>query len=304
MNPERSHDPGDALDNPFLGFRSRTLIWWMIVVGFALGLVVAVVSSVTSESTRDLLGEVAVHGLVAAWIVWACRAADVDLGRLIGRVPAEYNWLPAVGLLATAITFSIGSWSLTAYGLSHLAPELLESFLTFDEPVDDSMVSYVWLILGGVAVGPVLEEVLFRGIFVNRWGVKWGLRIGIIISSAVFGILHFDLLGATAFGLVTALLYLQFRTLIVPIVFHVANNLVATVAMLIPGSDEPWTLAAELEEIEAMALPGLAMVAVTLPILIWYVRRHWPSPDAEIPYVSASPSKTRGEESNDQDRGR
>ena len=46
------------------------------------------------------------------------------------------------------------------------------------------------------------------------------------------------------------------------------------------------------------------MVAATLPILIWYVRRHWPSSDAEIPYVSTSPSKTRGEESNYQDCGR
>lgn len=289
--PEISHGPGDAPDNPFLKLRSRTLIWWMIagsIVVFVVAALVGVISPLDplESTTGDVVVEFALDGLVVAWIVWACRHADIDLGRLVGRVPAGYNWLPAAGLLAITFIFSIGSFSVTAYGLSRVSPELLEPLLTAGAPDQDSMISLVWWVIGGVAVAPILEEVLFRGILVNRWGVKWRLGIGIIISSVIFGIGHgLDLAGATAFGFVTALLYLRSRTLIVPIAFHVANNLVATVPMFMPGSDEPWTFADELAEIEAMALPGLAMVAVTLPVLIWYVRRHWPSRDAEIPYM-------------------
>lgn len=290
MDPELSHDDGDAPDNPFLKLRSRTLIWWVIVGGIALAVVVGIVSSASpvdpmESATGDLVVELAVHGLVAAWVLWACRNADADLGRLIGRVPVGYNWFPALGLLVATMVFSAGSWFVTAYGLSHVAPALLESLLTLGEPVLDSIVSYAWWVIGGVAVAPVLEEVLFRGVLVNRWGVKWRIGTGIIVSSVIFGTLHFDMAGATAFGLVAALLYLQSRTLIVPIAFHAANNLVATVAEFIPGAGEPWTLGAEPEEIQAMALPGLGMVAVTLPVLIWYLRRHWPSHDAEIPYM-------------------
>ena len=290
MNPEGAHDPGDALDNPFLRLRSRTLIWWTIVgsiVVFVVAALVALISPLDpmESATSDLVVELALYGLVAAWIVWACRNADIDLGRFVGRVPAGYNWLPAAGLLAITMTFSLGSLSVTFYGLSRVAPELLESLLAFGGPDPDSMISSVWWVIGGVAVAPVLEEVLFRGVFVSRWGVKWGLGTGIVVSSAIFGILHVDVAGAVSLGLVASLLYLQSRTLIVPIAFHAANNLVATVPMFMPGPAEPWTLAAELEEIEAMALPGLAMVVVTLPVIIWYVRRHWPSRDAEIPYM-------------------
>lgn len=238
------------------------------------------------ESTiGDVVVEIALYGLVMAWIVWACRHADIDLGRFVGRIPAGYNWLPAIGLLITTMTFSLGSLSVTFYGLSRVAPELLETLMTAGAPDLDSMISLVWWVIGGVAVAPVLEEVLFRGVFVSRWGVKWGLGVGIVVSSAIFGILHVDVAGGMALGLVASLLYLQSRTLLVPIAFHTANNLIATVPMFMPASDEPWTFAAELEEIEAMALPGLAMVVVTLPVLIWYVRRHWPSRDAEIPYI-------------------
>ena len=289
--PEQpSLSPEDVPENPFRRLRSRTLIWWMIVGSIAVFVVAALVGLILpldpmESATGGVVIEVALHGLVAAWIVWACRNADIDLGRFVGRVPAGYNWLPAVGLLAITMTFSLGSLSVTAYGLSRVSPELLDGLLSALEPDPDSMISSVWWIIGGVAVAPVLEEVLFRGVFVSRWGVKWGLGIGIVVSSALFGILHLDVAGAMALGLVASLLYLQSGTLIVPIAFHAANNLVATVVVFMPGSDEPWTLAAELEEIEAMALPGLAMVVVTLPVLIWYVRRHWPCRDAEIPYM-------------------
>lgn len=288
--PEVSHDPGDTSDNPFLKLRSRTFIWWMIVGGIAVFVVAALASLILpldsmESATGDIVVDIALYGLVVAWIVWACRWADADLGRLIGRVPAGYNWLPAAGLLATTFIFSIGSLSVTAYGLSRVSPELLESLLSAGVPDPDSMISLVWWAIVAVAVAPVSEEVLFRGVFLSRWGVKWGIGTAILVSSAIFGILHLDVAGAMALGVVASLLYLQSRTLIVPIAFHAANNLVVTVAMFMPGWDEPRTFAAELAEIEAMALPGLAMVVVTLPVLIWYIRRHWPPRDAEIPYI-------------------
>ncbi|MCY3699102.1 MAG: type II CAAX endopeptidase family protein [Gemmatimonadetes bacterium] len=290
MGPESADDPGDAPDNPFLRLRSRTLIPWAIVGSVAGGVFLVIVSSVTPMDPDSAIVEfvfaLAFYGLLAAWIAWACRRAGIDLRRLVGRVPVGYNWLPALGLLVTTMVFSTGSWFVTAYGLSHLAPGLLEALVTLGETIVDSIaVAVAWAILA-VVIGPVTEEVLFRGMLVSRWGTKWGIGTGIVVSAVIFGVLHpVDAAGATAFGFVAALLYLQSRTLIVPIAVHAANNLVATVTEDLFAWGEPWTLAAEVEEIEAMALPGLAMVVVTLPVIIWYVRRHWPSRDAEIPYM-------------------
>lgn len=121
--------------------------------------------------------------------------------------------------------------------------------------------------------------------------MKWRIGTGIALSAVVFGISHFvDVASATDFGLLTALLYFQSRTLIVPIAFHAAYNLVVTVAGLAVGWDEIWKPSAELAEIEAMTLPSLAMMAVTLPVLVWYIRRNWPSRDAVLPYLKVDSS--------------
>ena len=283
-----------APDNPFLRLRTRTLIPWMIVGTIAIAVGFAIVSLVSpmdlmDPATGDLAAEVAVYGLLAAWLVWACRNSGADLPRLIGRVPAGYNWLPAAGLLATALMFSIGSWYVTAYSLSRLAPGMLESLMAMEQPVGDSIASHVLSAVVVVVIAPVTEEVLFRGVLISRWGVKWGVRTGIVAAAVVFGVCHLiNTAGATALGLITALLYFQSRTLIVPIAFHAANNLVATLAEFAVGSEEPSTLVVELQEIEAMVLPGLAMVALTLPVLVWYIRRNWPARDAVLPYMEVA----------------
>ena len=292
--PDQDVQPGIQPDNPFLKLRTRTLIPWVIVGTIIVFVLLAIADAVTQadlldSATGDLVGEIGVYAAVAVWIAYACRNSGADLRHLIGRVPSGYNWFPAAGLLATSMAFSIGSWYLTAYSLHHLAPGMMEWLLTLDMAVPDSIASHVLSATIAVVIAPVVEEVLFRGVLVGRWAVKWGLRTGIVATAVVFGLLHVpDAAGATAFGLITALLYLQTRTLIVPVVFHAANNLIATLAEFAVGSEEPWTLASELEEIEAMLLPGLVMMAVTLPVLLWYIWRQWPARDARPPYMDVA----------------
>ena len=58
----------------------------------------------------------------------------------------------------------------------------------------------------------------------------------LILTSIAFGVLHAKPFGDRRLGLVAASLYVQSRSLIVSIVFHVANTLVATM-LETPDSD-------------------------------------------------------------------
>lgn len=100
----------------------------------------------------------------------------------------------------------------------------------------------------------------------------------VVATSLAFGILHANPVGITVAGLVLAVLYLRTGTLLVPIAFHAANNLVATIPEFRAGSPEPMDVAAVIQEFRdtGLALWGVAGVAVTLPVLVWYLRRHWP----------------------------
>lgn len=278
-------------DTPFHNLRTRTLIPFTIFAVIGLYVVFRIVASMTPIDPEDpTTGEAAfqfvLYGALALWTWWACRRSGTGMRRLVGRVPAGYNWLPVLGLLVVAGLFSVGSLYATAYGLSRIAPGMLEWLLEAGTLLlVDSIASGVMWTLIAVVLVPVVEEVIFRGILVNRWGVKWGVTTGIVASSILFGVLHpMDPAGSTIFGLVAAVLYLQTRTLIVPIAFHAANNLVVTVLVLVDPDEGPFDLAAELQEIEAMALPGLGIAAVTLPVLVWYLRRHWPGRGVRIPY--------------------
>ena len=283
--------PEEEPANPFEALRTRTVIPFVILGLIVLYVVFRIVAGLTpmdpdDPATDELAAAIGFYGALALWILWACRRSGVGVRRLVGRVPDGYNWLPVLGLLVVAGVFSVGTWYVTAYGLSLVSPGLVEGILDVSEfEMADSLVSGVMWTLIAVVVAPVVEEVLFRGVLVNRWGVKWGLRTGIVASSVLFGVLHvIDTVGGAAFGLVTAVLYLRTRTLIVPIALHAANNVVFTVAELVFPSAGPLVLADELREIESMALPGLGMAAASLPILVWYLRRHWPGREEGIPY--------------------
>ena len=61
-----------------------------------------------------------------------------------------------------------------------------------------------------VVLGPVFEEVLFRGVLLHRWAVKWNLTVALWASSLLFGINHGEsFIGGTVFGLVMAILYIE-----------------------------------------------------------------------------------------------
>ncbi|WP_125981510.1 CPBP family intramembrane glutamic endopeptidase [Loigolactobacillus iwatensis] len=80
--------------------------------------------------------------------------------------------------------------------------------------------------------GPILEEIIFRGLFIN-WFFKDSRLISILLSSLVFGSVHVDLFGhvdliywlsKVLLGLILALVYNRTKNLKIPILLHILNN--------------------------------------------------------------------------------
>lgn len=282
---------------PFESLRTRTVIPWMIVCGLVLVAAFDVFALLTplnadDPETAEVAFGFAAYGALAAWIAWACRRSGIGLGRLLGTLPGEYGrpaaWVGLFLLLAVTMAFSAGSWYVFAYTLSLFAPGVLELLLKAIASEPDPTIGYRLAMAAIVViVAPVLEEGFFRGILVNRWGLKWGMGKALVASSLAFGILHANPAGIGVVGLVAALLYIRTRTLIVPVVFHAANNIVATVGELVSDLATPLDTAAEIRGIRDDIYFGALLVLVTLPVLVWYIRRNWPARDAALPYLTA-----------------
>ena len=92
-------------------------------------------------------------------------------------------------------------------------------------------------------VGPVLEEVIFRGVLVGKLARRTPARVALIVSSALFGALHLRsiaewplLLNYGFVGLLLGALYLlSQQNILAPISVHIAWNTTGFVSSVFLG---------------------------------------------------------------------
>ena len=140
--------------------------------------------------------------------------------------------------------------------------------------------------LVAVVLAPFVEEFVFRGILMTRWSVKWGTPRGILISSLLFGIMHTEVLGHMFFGYVMAVLYIETKSLYVPMIFHAINNgFVWLVTLRGPSSGRPshQTLA----QFQSAGHFGMIVVLLFIPWAIWFLRNHFPKSNWKPPSLRA-----------------
>lgn len=89
-------------------------------------------------------------------------------------------------------------------------------------------VSVLWgVVLFGI-VSPVSEEIVFRGVLLNKISRYTGRVSGVILSSFLFGLMHFNLVqGVYGFlmGILFAEAYIVFDCFAVPVIMHSLANL-------------------------------------------------------------------------------
>ncbi len=275
--------------NPFQTLKTRWAIPW-IILGLTLMLVVIAIALPESDTepidpTAFLVAISLFYAAVTVWIVWRVPRQGVDLRQLMGRLPANYNWFAMLGIWLITITLSVGSVIAIALIAPDYLPWLLDDQVIFS---DSENAAYPILsIVSLVIVAPLFEEVFFRGILINRWGIKWGFNKAIIVSAALFGLAHYSLgiVGAFMFGMVASNFYIRTRTLVVPIAMHMLNNLLVTIVFFAFPMTAELDAPTAVEEVQSLAsFVGLALLLLTVPILIWYLRKNWPRRDEMLPY--------------------
>lgn len=134
-----------------------------------------------------------------------------------------------------SIVFSFGC-SIIIEPLLNLFPESMSSYSEMSMRFTD-----VYSIITVVLFAPFLEEVIFRGILLSDIKRSHSTMVAVIISSAVFGIVHLNLIqgfSAVLSGLVFAYVYLATKSLWSAILLHALNNGCSIVMINMYGSKE------------------------------------------------------------------
>jgi membrane protease YdiL (CAAX protease family) len=255
----------------FADVRARWLLVWAVVgVGLLTGAATMVGEVLGAGVPEDLLG-ILLYLPIIAWVaLMVVGRAGVDLGAMLRWPALGTYWFVVAGLLVAQFLFSLAAILVTTL----LFPGLGDSL----EGVGQGNVALAFLSL--VVLPPLVEEVVFRGVLLERFTVKWRLGVAILLSAVLFGALHVDPVGAGMFGVITGLLYLRTGSLWPGILIHAVNNLVALVATWLgqPDADVPTPDAGE----TLVAAAGL--LAISLPLLVWFIARTWPSRSTPTPY--------------------
>ena len=139
--------------------------------------------------------------------------------------------------------WSVYIWSiLFLIGVSTISAFFIDLLSRLWTPADGGIEAVTEMIFSGslwatvistVIMAPIMEELMIRGLSLNKLlsgSKKW---TAIIVSSIVFGVIHMNLLqGLNAFvlGIVLALVYYKTRSLITCMLCHAANNLLSVVS--------------------------------------------------------------------------
>lgn len=151
---------------------------------------------------------------------WLCRRMPVSepvqrplTARLLGR------WF-VIGIGLMWVGSLVGSWlNDLVYKVAHLEPVDLVSE-TFNE------MPMAVVLLGACVLGPLCEELLFRGLFARRLA-RYGQKPAAFVSALLFGLYHANLsqfFYAFLLGLLLAYAYFYTGTLKTPVLLHMLFN--------------------------------------------------------------------------------
>lgn len=96
----------------------------------------------------------------------------------------------------------------------------------------------VLVIIYAVLIGPFIEEIVFRGIVLPGLANRFNLIIGIVISTVIWSLLHFQIniiIFTSIFGVVLGYMYYRTQSLWPSYITHVLKNLLAVIAVYLLG---------------------------------------------------------------------
>ncbi len=157
---------------------------------------------------------------VLAWGAWLRRGSEHGprgRGALAGAL-AWLAWFPVV------LGFMAG-WRLLLDAFGY--PWREQAVLTALRGRETTPWVVARFFLLAVILAPLVEEVIFRGLLFGALRRRWGLGAALVISSAVFGLVHLDLYASPAIFVLSLGLgwvYERTGTLAAPVAFHAVFN--------------------------------------------------------------------------------
>jgi membrane protease YdiL (CAAX protease family) len=230
------------------------------------------------------------HGIVAGlWItealaialpgVFALTVAGVRFGTYLGlrRLSAKQALITLVVMAANQPIVSFLTWA-----ERELLPRgIVADFDAKQRMLDAVFAAHAWpMTLTVVIAAPLGEELFFRGFALPALRKSWGVTAAVLVSGALFSMLHMDpvgFLGLMEIGVLLAALRIWSGTLWAAVLGHAVNNGIAGGAFML-GWEDP-----DLPPPVWVLVLGGSFLLAGIVLLVRLLRAPPPAPAMEEP---------------------
>ncbi|WP_379968966.1 type II CAAX prenyl endopeptidase Rce1 family protein [Ectobacillus sp. sgz5001026] len=265
-----------SISATFANIKLRSFFLWMLLGAFVV--IVPLYLFSNDGSVSDSIFTVCTDSLVffafpILWLSYKMKHQNLQFRSFLDR-PMKWDWKLIILATVMGMLFSYGISTIEFYILSYVTPNYIINILNTDQTIDNyNLFTTIFSIVSACVFAPIMEELIFRGFFLNRLSYKWGIRKAVLISSIMFGLGHSDVLGATLFGITMCLIYIKTRSLLVGMVVHSLNNLTVSMIQLMGPADVNH---AQIQLSDLQSIPDLIYSVIAVIIsLVWFIPFIW-----------------------------
>lgn len=212
----------------------------LVLVYVSVVVFLCIVSELTVVKSSKLLGENLFLLLcnlgILLWFILKLKKSSINVKKEIINLRSTLNSKDIICSILINITLTIGLFITVIYVVRYISPSLINEILNETNESDTgTLYSTIVNAIGASFIGPIAEEFMFRGVILNRLRMKMGIKKAIILSSILFGMIHYSLgvVSAVIFGICMSLIYLRTKNIFVTSLIHIINNFIVSVVQVI-----------------------------------------------------------------------
>lgn len=251
-------------------------IFILFIITFA---VFAMIQLVAGTEMINLF-EITIHILLIILIIHTLKKHHISIKQVTGSLSIyKHQWLQLFSIKILLIIFSLLSVVAILFIIGLADYDFYkEMFLEENsESVGFNRIIVVFLI--SITLGPIMEELIFRGYLLNKWGSSIGITKAVVFSSFLFALLHFDsgFIAHLISGIFYSFAYLKTKSLLVPIILHAFNNFIAGSIVFIPDTGIPLdyeNLTQVIETMQVVFSIGTILFIILIPIVCYVLYRY------------------------------
>jgi uncharacterized protein len=282
-----------------ISIKKGALVTLFFLLPAVLILFILDINEALSPLRMEILAGFVLYSIPLLLIFYAFKKAGLPLSPILEDTGRN---LSDMLLVIPLLLFSVSVIWITILALNIFDASLASTYLDYLNRVDflvttpeTPVVDYFFIFVAVALLAPLLEEIVFRGAMIERFGRKYSYKAAVLVSSVIFAILHIDIAGAFVFGVVTSLIYLKTRSLYIPVMIHLINNGMIVIFMYFNDRFFQFSSWDHTEPYLSYGWLGILLFSVSSFWLIIYIKQHWNLVHTRQPFSPANYPPDSGE---------